>query len=200
MGSFRQECWSGLPFPSPGDLPDPGIDPHCRQTLYRLSHQGSFKSRIWSSISEKETLVCRHTCESASGVALLVFSVNERRMGSEVRLAGLSPETNLADNIPFWTDLYLIVYYSVPLFLASFSIVAGLICHMVEILKIFSFLLYFVMLFLVSSDFYFTCVDVILFDIQKMSAQKLGCVWLFATAWAVARQPPIPMGFPRQEY
>ena len=23
----RQECWSGLPFPSPGDLPDPGIEP-----------------------------------------------------------------------------------------------------------------------------------------------------------------------------
>ena len=22
-----QECWSGLPFPSPGDLPDPGIKP-----------------------------------------------------------------------------------------------------------------------------------------------------------------------------
>ena len=27
MGFFRQECWSGLPFPSPGDLPDPGIKP-----------------------------------------------------------------------------------------------------------------------------------------------------------------------------
>ena len=26
MGFFRQECWSGLPFPSPGDLPDPGIE------------------------------------------------------------------------------------------------------------------------------------------------------------------------------
>ena len=25
MGFFRQECWSGLPFPSPGDLPDPEI-------------------------------------------------------------------------------------------------------------------------------------------------------------------------------
>ena len=25
MGFFRQEYWSGLPFPSPGDLPDPGI-------------------------------------------------------------------------------------------------------------------------------------------------------------------------------
>ena len=23
----RQECWSGLPFPSPGDLPHPGIEP-----------------------------------------------------------------------------------------------------------------------------------------------------------------------------
>ena len=27
MGLFRQEYWSWLPFPSPGDLPDPGIEP-----------------------------------------------------------------------------------------------------------------------------------------------------------------------------
>ena len=27
MEFSRQECWSGLPFPSPGDLPDPGIEP-----------------------------------------------------------------------------------------------------------------------------------------------------------------------------
>ena len=27
MGFPRQEYWSGLPFPSPGDLPDPGIKP-----------------------------------------------------------------------------------------------------------------------------------------------------------------------------
>ena len=26
MGFPRQEYWSGLPFPSPGDLPDPGIE------------------------------------------------------------------------------------------------------------------------------------------------------------------------------
>ena len=26
-GFPRQECWSGLPFPSPGDVPDPGIEP-----------------------------------------------------------------------------------------------------------------------------------------------------------------------------
>ena len=27
MGFPRQKYWIGLPFPRPGDLPDPGIDP-----------------------------------------------------------------------------------------------------------------------------------------------------------------------------
>ena len=27
MGFPRQEYWSGVPFPSPGDLPNPGIEP-----------------------------------------------------------------------------------------------------------------------------------------------------------------------------
>ena len=27
MGFSRQEYWSGLSFPSPGDLPDPGMEP-----------------------------------------------------------------------------------------------------------------------------------------------------------------------------
>ena len=27
MEFSRQEYWSGLPLPSPGDLPDPGIEP-----------------------------------------------------------------------------------------------------------------------------------------------------------------------------
>jgi len=42
MGFPRKEYWSGLPFPPPGDLPDPGIEPvsfyvSCigRRTLYR---------------------------------------------------------------------------------------------------------------------------------------------------------------------
>ena len=46
MGFSRQEYWSGLPFPSPGNFPthgsNPGL-PHCRQTLYHLSHQGSLQ-------------------------------------------------------------------------------------------------------------------------------------------------------------
>ena len=27
MGFSRQEYWSGLPYPSPGDLPHPGMEP-----------------------------------------------------------------------------------------------------------------------------------------------------------------------------
>ena len=29
IGFSRPECWNGLPFLSPGDLPDPGIKPGC---------------------------------------------------------------------------------------------------------------------------------------------------------------------------
>ena len=50
MGFSRQEHWSGLPFPSPGDLPNPGIElfvfcVSCidRQVLYLLIHLGSSK-------------------------------------------------------------------------------------------------------------------------------------------------------------
>ena len=35
-GFSRQEYWSGLPRPPPGDLPNPGF-PHCRRILYCLS-------------------------------------------------------------------------------------------------------------------------------------------------------------------
>ena len=46
MGFSRKKYWRGLPFPPPGDLPNPGIElglPHCRHILYHLSQQGSHK-------------------------------------------------------------------------------------------------------------------------------------------------------------
>ena len=39
IGFPRQECWSELPFPPPGDLPYSGLEPGflpCRQSLYSL--------------------------------------------------------------------------------------------------------------------------------------------------------------------
>ena len=44
MGFSRQEYWSGLPFPPPGDPPDPGIEPTppaLQVDSLLLSHQGS---------------------------------------------------------------------------------------------------------------------------------------------------------------
>ena len=38
MGFSRQEYWSGLPFPSPGDLPNPGIEPREPRGLVFLCH------------------------------------------------------------------------------------------------------------------------------------------------------------------
>ena len=55
MGFSRQEYWSGLPFPSPEDLPDPGIKPRSptfRQTLYHLNHQGSLNKQTNTKINK----------------------------------------------------------------------------------------------------------------------------------------------------
>ena len=42
MGFTRQEYWSGLPFSSPGDLPDTGIEPTSPVSpALPLSHLGS---------------------------------------------------------------------------------------------------------------------------------------------------------------
>ena len=47
MGFSRQEHWSGLSFPSPGDLPDPGIEPESSAVQVDslpLSHLGREQS------------------------------------------------------------------------------------------------------------------------------------------------------------
>ena len=49
MEFSRQEYWSGLPFPTPGNLPDPGtelmspLSPALQVDSLPLSHQGSHK-------------------------------------------------------------------------------------------------------------------------------------------------------------
>ena len=70
MGFSRQEYWSGLPFPSPGDLPDPGIKPrspslkadslpsetpgkpHVYMTIYKIDNQFSSVQFIHSVVSD----------------------------------------------------------------------------------------------------------------------------------------------------
>ena len=47
MGFSRQEYWSGLACPPPGDLPDPGIEPVCPD-LQLDSSPLAPHSRLWS--------------------------------------------------------------------------------------------------------------------------------------------------------
>ena len=50
MKFSRPEYWSGYPFPSPGDRPNPGSNPgplHCRLILSQLSHQGNPRILEW---------------------------------------------------------------------------------------------------------------------------------------------------------
>ena len=49
MGFSRQEYWSGLPFPSPGNLPDPGMESELPTLAYRFftpESPGSLKA-VW---------------------------------------------------------------------------------------------------------------------------------------------------------
>ena len=46
MGFSRQEYWSGLPFPSPRDLPDPGIEPTSPMSLV-LAGRSFTTSATW---------------------------------------------------------------------------------------------------------------------------------------------------------
>ena len=66
MEFSRQEYWSGLPFLSPGDLPDPGIEPEspALQILHCLSLQRSL-FYLWDAFK----------CFSSSGVMLCHYDI-----------------------------------------------------------------------------------------------------------------------------
>ena len=76
MGFFRQEYWNGLPFPPPGDLPDPGMKPlspvssALQADSLLLRHQGSPKTEI---VCEKYK---RHITHLVCAWFSSVFSVN----------------------------------------------------------------------------------------------------------------------------
>ena len=56
MGFSRQEYWSGLPCPPPGDLPDSGIEP-MSLTSPALTGEGFTTSTTWE--AQKQCIVCK---------------------------------------------------------------------------------------------------------------------------------------------
>ena len=65
MGFSRQEYWSGLPFPSPGNLPDPGIEP--RSPALRATREAQTKESHTVNLTVKgihrESLILREEGE-----------------------------------------------------------------------------------------------------------------------------------------
>ena len=62
MEFFRQEYWSGLPFPTLGDLPDPGIEP---ESLVSPALAGGFfiTSATWEGPSVFVAQLCLTLCD-----------------------------------------------------------------------------------------------------------------------------------------
>ena len=81
MGFPRQEYWSGLPFPSPGDLPDPVTEPSSPELAgrsfttghqgipiyiwYHISNDYEDVLIIWNSVEIKEIFSLECCCYSA---------------------------------------------------------------------------------------------------------------------------------------
>ena len=85
MGFFRPEYWSGFPFPSPGDLPDPGIEPGfptleadaltSESLLKKLEIELPYDPEIpLLSIHTGETGIERDTCTPVFIVALFTIA------------------------------------------------------------------------------------------------------------------------------
>ena len=74
MGFSRQEYWRESPFPSPGDLPDPGIEPRSpalqTDALPGLSHQ---RSLLKLPISCNSSPPCLHCCLLSLLCGLIVY-------------------------------------------------------------------------------------------------------------------------------
>ena len=55
MEFSQQEYWSGLPFPPPGDLPNPGIEPMSPVSLHWQVY--SLRLSPWEALSEGQMLL-----------------------------------------------------------------------------------------------------------------------------------------------
>ena len=70
MEFSRQEYWIGLPFPTPGDLPDPGIESpslhllHWQADALPLNHWEAFK--IMTTLFVIEAVKARRQCNDVS--------------------------------------------------------------------------------------------------------------------------------------
>ena len=86
MGFSRQEYWSGLPFPSPGDLSDPGtepVSPALQADTLRSEPPGKPHILIKLCVHTR-VYVCMLVCSVAQSCVTLCDPVNFSLSGSSV--------------------------------------------------------------------------------------------------------------------
>ena len=99
MRFSRQEYWSGLPFPSPGDLPNPGIEPWSpalQADLLPSEPPGKPRARLTGESSQqrsRNTLLFRRSVVSDSGTPWTI--------AREAPLSVESPRQEYWSELPF---------------------------------------------------------------------------------------------------
>ena len=120
MGFSRQESWSGLPFPTLGDLPDPGIEPPSPVSpaltagffffFLPLSHPGSSRNKQGYPKGKKkylEKIFCpRTTIQSIKQEAVITHWMAEMFAEAQGYPGGVLVEEAVHREVPCW-QLYL---------------------------------------------------------------------------------------------
>ena len=83
MGFSRQEYWSGLPFPSPGDLPNPGIEP--RSPAYAGRCFNLWATRETQGIQEEESKSGQEGAYLGRRLQIYSLKGSRGRAGAKVR-------------------------------------------------------------------------------------------------------------------
>ena len=80
MGFSRQEYWSGLPFPSPGDLPDAGIEP---AALASPALAGGFftPSATWEALEDRRPVDTRRLMLTTLEIPAYDLSISQSEEG-----------------------------------------------------------------------------------------------------------------------
>ena len=87
MGFSRQEYWSRLPFPSPGDLPDPGIEP--RSTTLQADALTSEPPGLVhiSKMFQILKFVCRSYSKCRCNMNIVLYAIDKEQNFFLLRLA-----------------------------------------------------------------------------------------------------------------
>ena len=92
IGFSRQEYWSGLPFPSPGDLPNPGIEPRSPALQAdTLTSETPGKSLVMALLNHKkeENTAVHNNMDGPGGHMLSEISQTEKKKYCMMFICGI---------------------------------------------------------------------------------------------------------------